>query len=331
LKPFEEDDGDYARILEVFKAHNVRYFMYNGGNDSMDTCNKADKFFKSVGYECRVIGIPKTIDNDLFGTDHCPGYGSAAKFVATCCMEIYNDATVYPTGSVTIIEIMGRNAGWLTAATALAAASGKGPDLVYLPEMPFDTERFIEDVREVYKKKRNVLVAISEGIADADGKYIAEYASDGRERDSFNNAQLGGACGYLRRLCKLNIKVKVRAVEFSLLQRCAAHIGSKTDADEAYRAGQFAVRAAAEGKSGFMIGLERTGNAPYTCGVTLVPLDFSALREKKIPPEFLSPEKNFVSKKFLDYALPLIQGENTPPFENGLPRFARLKLVPVGM
>ena len=179
------DDTDYKRILEVFKKHDVRYFFYNGGNDSMDTCNKISKYMQKVGYECRVMGVPKTIDNDLFGTDHCPGYASAAKYIATSCMEVYQDARVYDTGMICIIEIMGRHAGWLTAAAALATEYGAGPDLIYLPERDFDMDKFLADVEHVYKEKGNCMVAVSEGIHYADGSFVSEAktsATDGRPR-----------------------------------------------------------------------------------------------------------------------------------------------------
>ena len=178
LKDAEEDDTDYKRLLEVFKKYNIRYFFYNGGNDSMDTCNKISKYMQSVGYECRVMGVPKTIDNDLWGTDHCPGYGSAAKYIATSIMEVYHDARVYDKGQITVLEIMGRNAGWLTASAALAANAGFGPDLIYLPELPFDMDKFIEETIDVYRKQNNVIIAVSEGVRDKDGKYISEYGSD---------------------------------------------------------------------------------------------------------------------------------------------------------
>ena len=178
LKDPEADDTDYKRILEIFKKYNVRYFFYNGGNDSMDTCSKVSRYMKSVGYDCNVIGVPKTIDNDLYGTDHCPGFGSAAKYIATTCMEVSLDAKVYDTGMICIIEIMGRNAGWLAGAAALASASGEGPDLIYLPEIPFDVEKFCDDAERIYKEKGKVIIAASEGIHDKDGKFISEYASE---------------------------------------------------------------------------------------------------------------------------------------------------------
>ena len=184
------DDTDYKRILEIFKKYDVRYFFYNGGNDSMDTCNKISKYMQKVGYECRVMGVPKTIDNDLFGTDHCPGFASAAKYIATSCMEVYQDARVYDTGMVCIIEIMGRHAGWLAGAAALATAYGAGPDLVYLPEVDFDMDQFLADVERIYKEKGNCMVAVSEGIHYADGSFVSEAKTSAT--DGFGHAQLGG-------------------------------------------------------------------------------------------------------------------------------------------
>ena len=189
----DKDDTDYKRILEVFKKYNIRYFFYNGGNDSMDTCNKISKFMQKAGYECRVMGVPKTIDNDLWATDHCPGFGSAAKFIATTTMEIFLDARVYDTPMITVLEVMGRNAGWLTAATALAASKGYGPDLIYLPEVPFSMEKFLSDVEKVYKKNGKVIVAVSEGCKDEQGRYIPEMVKDNLAKDAFGHAQLGGA------------------------------------------------------------------------------------------------------------------------------------------
>ena len=239
LKALEDDDTDYKRILEVFKKYNVRYFFYNGGNDSMDTCNKVSKYLLKEGYECNIIGVPKTIDNDLYGTDHCPGYGSAAKYVATTLMELYLDATVYNKGQITIVEIMGRNAGWLTAASALASYKGYGPDLIYLPEKPFDVDKFIESVREVADKNNGkCIVALSEGIKTADGRYVVEaIASSSAAKDSFGHTQLGGVAATLANLVSSRIGGKVRAVEFSLMQRCGAHLASATDIEEAYNAG----------------------------------------------------------------------------------------------
>ena len=220
----------------------------------MDTCNKVSKYMLKAGYECRVMGVPKTIDNDLWGTDHCPGYGSAAKYIATSTMEVYHDARVYDKGTITILEIMGRNAGWLTAASALAAYKGMGPDLIYLPEKDFDMEDFLTKVSTIFKNNGNALVAVSEGIKDKDGVYISEYSSDmAKTKDSFGHAQLGGLAATLSSIVKQKTGAKVRGIEFSLLQRCAAHLASQTDVDEAYLAGQLAVKYAVEGKTDFMV------------------------------------------------------------------------------
>jgi len=328
LKDPDVDDTDYKRLLEVFKKYNIRYFFYNGGNDSMDTCNKVSKYMQKAGYECRVMGVPKTIDNDLWGTDHCPGYGSAAKYVATTTMEVYLDARVYDTGMITILEVMGRNAGWLTAAAALASYKGKGPDLIYLPEVPFDMDKFLSDVTEIYNKNGKVIVAVSEGIKDKDGKYISEYGSDlAKTKDSFGHAQLGGLAATLAAIVKEKTGSKVRGIEFSLLQRCAAHLGSLTDVNEAYLAGQMAVRYAVEGVTDKMVGFERAEGPEYKCNIKLFDLHEVANTEKKVPREWINKEGNGVTEEFVKYALPLIQGESKPVLEDGLPRFANLKKV----
>lgn len=322
----DKDDTDYKRLLEVFKKYNIRYFFYNGGNDSMDTCNKVSKFMQKAGYECRVMGVPKTIDNDLWGTDHCPGYGSAAKYVATSIMEVYLDARVYDTGMVTVFEIMGRNAGWLTAASALAAYKGHGPDLIYLPEVPFNMEKFLDEVAEVYNRTGKVLVAFSEGCKDKEGRYIAEMGAE-LSKDSFGHAQLGGAASILANAVKQKLNTKVRGIEFSLLQRCAAHVGSLTDVNEAYMAGEMAVKCAVEGKTDYMVAFEREECSEYKCKTKLIKLDDVANTEKKFPKEWINKEENGVTEDFIKYALPLIQGESAPPKEDGLPRFAKLKKV----
>ena len=219
------DDTDYKRILEIFKKYDVRYFFYNGGNDSMDTCNKISKYMQKVGYECRIMGVPKTIDNDLFGTDHCPGFASAAKYIATSCVEVYKDARVYDTGMVTIIEIMGRHAGWLAASAALAGVVGCAPDLVYLPEVDFDMEQFLKDVTEIYNREGNCIVAVSEGIHYADGSFVSEAKTSAT--DGFGHAQLGGLAALLANIVKEKTGAKVRGIELSLLQRCGAHLASQ--------------------------------------------------------------------------------------------------------
>ena len=329
LKALEDDDTDYKRILEVFKKYNVRYFFYNGGNDSMDTCNKVSKYLLKEGYECNIIGVPKTIDNDLYGTDHCPGYGSAAKYVATTLMELYLDATVYNKGQITIVEIMGRNAGWLTAASALASYKGYGPDLIYLPEKPFDVDKFIESVREVADKNNGkCIVALSEGIKTADGRYVVEaIASSSAAKDSFGHTQLGGVAATLANLVSSRIGGKVRAVEFSLMQRCGAHLASATDIEEAYNAGKYAVKYACEGETDKMVVFERKPGKESAIDYKLMDIAMAANTEKKVPMEWIKDDDTGLTEEFIEYALPLIQGESKSPLEDGLPRFARLKKV----
>ena len=325
----EVDDTDYKRLLEVFKKYDIRYFFYNGGNDSMDTCNKVSKYMQKVGYECRVMGVPKTIDNDLAGTDHCPGYGSAARYIATATMEVYLDARVYDTPMVCVLEIMGRNAGWLTAASSLATFKGAGPDLIYLPEIDFDMDSFISQVKAVYEKNNGkVIIAVSEGIRDKNKTYISEYGSDlAKEKDSFGHAQLGGTGQVLAARLKDELNCKTRAIEFSLLQRCAAHCASKTDVDEAFRAGELAVQYAVSGTTDHMVAYERESGNEYKCNFKLVNLSTVANAEKKVPREWINKDGNGLTKDFIDYALPLIQGHSAPPMEDGLPRFTKLKKV----
>ena len=321
------DDTDYKRILEIFKKYDVRYFFYNGGNDSMDTCNKISKYMQSVGYECRVMGVPKTIDNDLFGTDHCPGYGSAAKYIATSCMEINKDARVYDNGMVTIVEIMGRHAGWLTAASALATEFGSGPDLIYLPETDFNMDKFIADINRIYLKNKKVLVAVSEGIHYADGSFVSEAKTSAT--DGFGHAQLGGLAALLADVVKKQLDVKVRGIELSLLQRCGAHLASQTDIDEAFNAGKLAVESALNGETDKMISFDREEdeNGNYTIDYELIPLSSVANYEKKVPLEWINTTQNGLTHDFIDYALPLIQGEPNIPKENSLPRYSKLKKV----
>lgn len=326
LKPLKKDPSDYERLLEVFRKYNIRYFFYNGGNDSMDTCNKISKYFKSAGYDCNVIGVPKTIDNDLFGTDHTPGYGSAAKYVATTLMELYHDATVYDTPMVTVVEVMGRNAGWLTAAAQLAVAKGQGPDLIYLPEVPFDYDQFYAAVAEIVQRKGKAIVVVSEGIQDKDGKYVPEHYTS-LSRDSFGHAQLGGTAQILADHIKEQLNVKVRAIEFSLMQRCAAHLASKNDVKEAYNAGVRAVKAAVRGSSDKMVGFERVSSNPYKIKYKLVSLSKAANTEKVVPAEWILPNGQGLTQDYVDYALPLIQGDDKAPLVDGLPRFAQLKKV----
>ena len=320
------DDTDYQRILEIFKKYNVRYFFYNGGNDSMDTCNKISKYMQKVGYECRIMGVPKTIDNDLNGTDHCPGFASAAKYIATSCAEVWQDAHVYDTGMVTVIEIMGRHAGWLAGSAALASLTGCGPDLVYLPEVDFDMDKFVSDVKAIYDKTGKCMVAVSEGIHFADGRFVSEAETSAT--DGFGHAQLGGLAVKLADIIKKQTGAKVRGIELSLLQRCGSHLASKTDVEEAWRAGSAAVEAAVSGVTDKMVAFQCSRkDGEYDCQISLEPLDIVANFEKKVPLEWINEAGNGVKQEFIDYVLPLIQGETDAPKENSLPRFTHLKKV----
>lgn len=325
-----EDDADYRRLLKVFRRYGVRYFFYNGGNDSMDTCHKISRFLELSGYACRVVGIPKTIDNDLAGTDHSPGFASAAKFIATSCMEVNQDVRVYGTGRVTIVEIMGRHAGWLAGSAALAGYAGAGPDLVYLPEAPFDMNAFFSDVERTYRERGSCMVAVSEGIRHADGRFVAEAMTN--DKDVFGHVQLGGLASMLAETVKNNMGMKVRGIELSLLQRCASHVASATDVEEAYEAGRAAVAAAVGGASGKMVAFERgQENGKYLCLLTLVDLSEAANAEKLVPRSWINSAGNGVEQAFIDYVLPLIQGDLAPATQNALPRFARLKKIPASL
>ncbi len=321
----EQDDTDYRRILEIFRKYDVRYFFYNGGNDSMDTCNKISKYMQKVGYECRIMGVPKTIDNDLYGTDHCPGYASAAKYIATSCAEVWQDAHVYDTGMVTVVEIMGRHAGWLAGAAALANLTGCGPDLVYLPEVDFDMDQFVADVTDIYNRTGKCLVAASEGIHYPDGRFVSEAQTSAT--DGFGHAQLGGLAVMLADVIQKKTGAKVRGIELSLLQRCGAHLASQTDISEAYMAGQTAVESAISGITDRMVAFECSRDGGYVCRPKLIGLTEVANVEKKVPREWINAAGNGVEQPFIDYVLPLIQGEPDLPKENSLPRFAHLKKV----
>ena len=327
LKDASVDDTDYKRILEVFKKYNVRYFFYNGGNDSMDTCNKISKYLATSGYDCNVIGVPKTIDNDLYGTDHCPGFASAARYIATTIMEINLDAKVYDTPMVCVIECMGRHAGWLTAAAKLASVGGLGADLIYLPEVDFDVDKFVDDVKAVCAKNGNKCIAVvSEGIKNKEGTFICELVSQGA-RDSFGHAQLGGVAATLANLIKEKTGYKTRGIELSLMQRCGAHLASATDVEETFEAGKAAVRAAVAGETDKMVCYARKEGDKYEIEYKLLPLELAANTEKTVPLEWITDNGTNISDEFIKYALPLIQGEAKAPLENSLPRFAKLKKV----
>ena len=321
---------DFERVLEVFKAHNIRYFFYIGGNDSQDTADKISKLAQQQGYELRVIGVPKTIDNDLAVTDHCPGYGSAIKYLATTVREAACDNEAMGQGDlVCIVEAMGRSAGWIAAGAALAKRRDHPhdpPHLILLPEVPFAQDKVLEDIRRVLKRERYCLIVVAEGLVDADGNYLAADAAT----DSFGHARLGGAGDALGEIVEANIPgSKVRVVRPGLIQRAAAHAASKTDSDEAFMAGQAAVKAAIAGETDKMVTLLRGDGDHYTCETGLAPLSEIANGVTKLPREWLNEDNVSMNFQFLRYAQPLIQGEITLPYDSGVPVYARLDKVRV--
>jgi 6-phosphofructokinase len=321
----ELDDADgreqYDQIFRILKDLNIGYFFYIGGNDSMDTINKLSIRGRELGSAIRFIGVPKTIDNDLCATDHTPGYGSAAKYIGVTMKEIIRDATVYGTNYVTIVEIMGRNAGWLTAAAALAESEDcEGVDMICLPEVPFHVDRFIEKVRAMQEKKRSIVIAVSEGVKLEDGRYVCELSDDVHAVDAFGHKALTGTARFLANTVARSLETKTRSIELSTLQRCAGHLTSRTDITEAYQVGGAAVKAAFEGHTGEMVSLKRLSNAPYQCTTELIPISEVANLEKKVPIDWLNKNFTKMRKPFLDYAMPLIQAELTPIYVSGLPR-----------
>lgn len=316
---FKEDETDYVRLLFLFQKYNIRYFFYNGGNDSMDTCLKISKYMKHVNYDVRVIGIPKTIDNDLPYTDHTPGYGSAAKYIANTMMEISCDMLAYTKGKVTIVEIMGRHAGWLTAASSLATIKGFGPDLIYLPEAPFSIEQFKADVKRVYDEKHQCLIAVSEGIKNKDGIFISSTSA---LQDAFGHFQLGGVCSKLSQILNNEMRITSRSIELGTVQRAAAHIQSLTDVKEAIEVGRHGVRYAIDGETDIMVTINRINNEPYEIEYSKHPLSEIANFERVMPPEMINKEGNGITSEFIKYVNPLIQGENTPMYKDGVQQFS---------
>lgn len=319
LPDFVDESAPYYRILEVFKEYDIGFFFYIGGNDSMDTVVKLDGFFKAEGADIKVVGVPKTIDNDLPETDHTPGFGSAAKFVATAMSEITLDANVYDTKSVTIVEIMGRNSGWLTAASALARSDkNPAPHFIYLPEVAFSVESFLQDLTDAHKTFDNLVLAVSEGIKFADGRYVSSCSTG--NLDAFGHSMLSGTGKYLETVVQKKIGCKVRSIELSVLQRSAAHILSMTDINEARQVGIAAVNAALEGESGMVIAIERVSNIPYLIKFTSVPAQKVANFEKAVPFDWINTAGNDVNSHMLEYLKPLVLGEINIPTANGIPR-----------
>jgi len=319
LPEYRDDDSSYSFIFSQFKKLNIGAFFYIGGNDSMDTVLKLSNYAREIGSDIKIIGVPKTIDNDLCHPDHTPGFGSAAKYIASSILEIAHDTFIYAVKSVTIVEIMGRDAGWLTAAAALARNSySSAPHLIYLPEVAFDREQFLADVRGELSKRDNVIIAVSEGIRDKDGNYIT---SSKAMADTFGHQQLSGAGKALEFLVKENIDVKVRSVEINVLQRCAAHMASAVDLDEAFAQGKKAVDLAEEGQTGCMVVLNRISNNPYMVEYSYAQIKEIANEAKSVPREWISESGNDVRKELVDYLRPLIRGEVEHNYEDGLPKY----------
>lgn len=319
LPDFEVDSKPYEIIFDRFEEYQVAAFFYIGGNDSMDTVDKLSKYAKKIGSDVKIVGIPKTIDNDLCHTDHTPGFGSAAKYVASTMLEIAHDTYIYQIPSVVIVEIMGRDAGWLTAASCLARNDySPAPHLIYLPEVDFDEDQFIEDIKNVLKTSRCVIVAVSEGIHDKDGNYISATSA---VADKFGHAQLSGTGKALQSLVKDRMDIKVRSIELNVLQRCAAHISSRTDINESFALGQAAVKYAAEGMTAVMSTIKRVSNDPYQWIIEPENVSLIANQAKTIPLEWITPENNDVTPEMEAYLRPLIIGEVSLQYKDGLPMY----------
>ena len=323
LPEIHEDRAVYDKIFEILEKLNIEAFIYIGGNDSMDTIKKLSDYAIVTGFPTRFVGCPKTIDNDLALTDHTPGYGSAAKYIGTSVKEIIRDSfsLEYSKGLVSIVEIMGRNAGWLTGAAALAQGEDcTGPDLIYLPELPFDVEKFGEKVRDLLAKKSSVVVAVSEGIRLADGRYLCELGQSIDFVDAFGHKQLSGTANYLASYIAGEIGCKTRAIELSTLQRAASHCSSRVDILEAYQVGGAAVKAADEGDSGKMVVLQRLSDDPYQASTEVKDVHKIANDEKLVPRSWVNEEGDYVTEDFISYVRPLIQGDVSPVVVDGIPR-----------
>ena len=307
LPDFQDDEELYRIIFDRFAEYNIGAFFYIGGNDSMDTVAKLSAYAEKINSSIKIAGIPKTIDNDLVITDHTPGFGSACKYLASSIREIAYDTYIYALPSLTIIEIMGRDAGWLTAASALARNDfSPAPHLIYLPEVPFSTERFIEDIKKVQEKYCNIIVAVSEGIRDENGNYLSATTA---AADKFGHAQLSGTGKCLEHIVKERLSIKVRSIELNVLQRCAGHLSSKTDLDESFALGRAAVGFTADGLTGFMATINRLSNTPYTTEISHAPVSEIANLAKDVPLEWITPEGNDVTREAIEYIKPLIVGE----------------------
>lgn len=321
----------YEKLFSIFTKLEIGYFFYIGGNDSMDTIKKLSDYGQLIDSDIRFMGVPKTIDNDLAVTDHTPGFGSAAKFIGTITKEVIRDALVYDIPLVTVMEVMGRNAGWLTAAAGLANCEDcSGPDLIYLPEVAFDYDKFLEKIKDLMKQKKAIVVAVSEGIHLEDGRYVCELGMEGPEYiDAFGHKALTGTARYLADQLARDLGCKTRCIEFSTLQRCASHMVSRVDITEAFQVGGAAVKAAFEGCSGQMIILKRVSDDPYMCVTDIYDVHEIANVEKKVPREWINEEGNNIKPTLINYIKPLIQAELTPTMVDGLPRHLPLEIDPL--
>ena len=329
LPAYAPDDAVYQKLFSVLYKYNIRYFFYIGGNDSMDTVAKLSYYAAMQGYDIFVIGVPKTIDNDVCGTDHTPGYGSAAKYIAATMQEIIRDCAVYTVPAVTIVEIMGRDAGWLTAAAAVTKKHcGVAPDYIYLPERPFDYVSFFADVEAALKRHPNVVIAVSEGIRHADGHYVGEGSQSGIV-DIFGHAYLSGTGRSLEAAVKKQFGCKVRSVELNIMQRCASHLASKTDIDESMRVGEAAVACALAGKTAKMMAFSRISDEPYASDIAEIDITTAANHVRRIPDAFINEAGNNVTDACIDYILPLCEGEIALRYEHGLPVHFVIDKTPV--
>ena len=321
LPDISKDREIYDKIFNILDDLNVKYFFYIGGNDSMDTIKKLSDYSLLNGSDIHFMGVPKTIDNDLMATDHTPGYGSAAKYIGSITKEVIRDGLVYDQQNVTILEIMGRNAGWLTGAAALAKGEDcPGPDMIFLPEVTFDVESFMQKVAKLHEQKSSVVVAVSEGVKLADGRYVCELTPGIDFVDAFGHKQLTGTARFLAEKINHEVGCKTRAIEFNSLQRCASHIVSRVDITEAFQVGAAAVKEAFQGETGKMVILKRISDDPYICVTDIYDVHKVANVEKKVPMEWINETGDYVTSEFVHYVRPLIQAELTPIMTDGLPR-----------
>ena len=329
LPEIHENSEIYEKIFQILDKLQIEAFIYIGGNDSMDTIKKLSDYAIIKGHTQKFLGVPKTIDNDLALTDHTPGFGSAAKYIAASTKEIIRDAlglTYNDKEAITILEIMGRNAGWLTGATALARTEEcEGPDLIYLPEVVFDIDKFLKHATELLKKKESVVIAVSEGIKLADGRYVSELSGGADYVDAFGHKQLQGTAAYLANFLRAETGCKTRSIEFSTLQRSASHMASRVDVDEAFMVGGAAVKAADEGDSGKMVVIDRVADDPYMSAAGIYDVHRIANNEKLVPRNWMNKEGNYVTDEFINYVEPLILGDYQPFMVNGLPQHLVLK------